>query len=182
MAVTRLKDGRWVVYYRINSGKIKKEYFGRGGRAKEKAFLRNDDLGYAPPLKKPETWVAHDSDYTHKVEDLLIREYGHKVRFEVRVAAGSIDALTPSEIIEIKVVKHWKHALGQVLCYGYCLPNRDLRIYLYGEVLKEHYEFICNVCRSFNVRVSFYGEMLESLPPTFSTLESSQSPAGAFRM
>jgi len=43
MAVTQLKDGRWVCYYRVN-GKIKKEYFGRGAQAKRDAYARHDAL------------------------------------------------------------------------------------------------------------------------------------------
>lgn len=47
MAVKKLKDGRWAVYYR-NDGKLKWEYFGRGPEAEEKARLRNQALGFGP--------------------------------------------------------------------------------------------------------------------------------------
>jgi len=56
MAVRQLKDGRWIVYYKVRdekTGKLKypREYFGRGPQAKAAAQKRNDELG----LKKPGT-------------------------------------------------------------------------------------------------------------------------------
>lgn len=49
MAVSQLKDGRWIVYYRNpdKPGSIKKEYFGRGLVAKANAIQRNESLGLA---------------------------------------------------------------------------------------------------------------------------------------
>lgn len=47
MAVTQLKDGRWVVYY-VNPSpppKLKKEYFGRGPTAQALAEKRDQELG-----------------------------------------------------------------------------------------------------------------------------------------
>lgn len=48
MAVTQLKDGRWVCYYRTpgpdGHSRIKKEYFGRGPQARAAAERRNDEL------------------------------------------------------------------------------------------------------------------------------------------
>ena len=49
MAVTQLKDGRWICYYRVSdpdTGKssIKREYFGRGTRAEQAAWRRNAEL------------------------------------------------------------------------------------------------------------------------------------------
>lgn len=47
MAVSRLPDGRWVVYYNDkSSGRRIKEYFGRGIDAEKAARQRNDALGY----------------------------------------------------------------------------------------------------------------------------------------
>ncbi len=50
MAVRQLKDGRWIVYYRLpeEPGKIRREYFGRGSEAKLNAVQRNEELGLAP--------------------------------------------------------------------------------------------------------------------------------------
>lgn len=46
MAVKKLKDGRWIVYYRIlgQKNKWKKEYFGRGLEAERKARDRHHEI------------------------------------------------------------------------------------------------------------------------------------------
>jgi integrase len=47
MAITQLKDGRWMVYYRdpsVHPRYIKREYFGRGHDAERKARARDDEL------------------------------------------------------------------------------------------------------------------------------------------
>lgn len=166
MAVTQLKDGRWVVYYRsYYADKIKKEYYGRGSNAKNKAFKRNADLGYSPPRKKKNK-KAYKPTRTNRIIDLITRKLGgQRIQFEVKTKAGDIDILTSTEIIEIKNLGEWKHALGQVLSYGFCMPDKKLRIYLYGEIDGEYHTFICNVCKQFNVEVSFYGELTSGLNP-----------------
>lgn len=58
MAITQLKDGRWVVYYRVKTeagkSRVKKEYFGRGATAAAKAKKRNAQLTLKKrrPVKK----------------------------------------------------------------------------------------------------------------------------------
>lgn len=47
MAIKRLKDGRWAVYYRRES-RLRWEYFGRGPKAEEAARARNRVLGLGP--------------------------------------------------------------------------------------------------------------------------------------
>ena len=49
MAVTQLKDGRWICYYLVEGPdgkktKYKREYFGRGKEAEEAALKRNAEL------------------------------------------------------------------------------------------------------------------------------------------
>jgi len=50
MAITQLKDGRWICYYRARDPKTgqakqRREYFGRGGDARSAAEKRNGELG-----------------------------------------------------------------------------------------------------------------------------------------
>ena len=46
MSVHQLEDKRWIVQYKDKeSGKLKREYFGRGSEAEKKAFERNEQLG-----------------------------------------------------------------------------------------------------------------------------------------
>jgi len=49
MAYTKLKDGRWICYYRVRGedgkSRVKKEYFGRGAEGQAKAKARDANLG-----------------------------------------------------------------------------------------------------------------------------------------
>lgn len=51
---------------------------------------------------------------------------------EVKVPSGRIDILTSNQIIEVKHIKKWNAALGQVITYGYHYPNHQKRIHLFG--------------------------------------------------
>ena len=55
-------------------------------------------------------------------------------KVEVSTKSGRIDILTPSEVIEVKQVTKYKHAIGQVTSYGYYYPRHQKRIHLYGQV------------------------------------------------
>jgi hypothetical protein len=52
---------------------------------------------------------------------------------EVSCKYGRVDLLTEHELVEVKGVVHWKHALGQVLVYRECFPMHKSRIHLYIE-------------------------------------------------
>jgi len=45
--------------------------------------------------------------------------------------SGIIDVLTDKKIIEIKVAYNWKHAIGQIQCYGCDYEDREKWIYLF---------------------------------------------------
>ncbi|MBE9018893.1 hypothetical protein C7Y66_10995 [Chroococcidiopsis sp. CCALA 051] len=51
---------------------------------------------------------------------------------EVTTPAGRIDLLTEAEIIEVKAIKDWKAALGQVLIYSAFYPQHQKRLHLFG--------------------------------------------------
>ena len=51
---------------------------------------------------------------------------------EVKVPSGRIDILTGNQIIEVKHVKNWKAALGQIITYGVYYPHHQKRIHLFG--------------------------------------------------
>jgi integrase len=56
MSVHQLKDGRWIVHYRIRDGKKlkpRREYFGRGSGAETKARERDADLAFMRHSKSP---------------------------------------------------------------------------------------------------------------------------------
>lgn len=111
--------------------------------------------------KQPEPPVRVES----RVRDALANKLGAAT--EVRCKYGMIDILSDTEIIEVKVYRHWKHALGQCVSYGLCFPGRSRRLHLYAESsdwesAKRRLETICEACSSFGVRVT-----LEALDPTY---------------
>ena len=90
-----------------------------------------------------------ESDYSKNLARTL---NGKK---EVHTIGGNIDILTNNEIIEVKEVKMWKHALGQVLVYGHYYPSHQKRIHLYGETQESFLEMINSHCAKFNVTVTW---------------------------
>ena len=51
MSVHQLKDGRWIIQYHKDY-KLKREYFGRGDEAKQKAITRNEEVGLNKNMTK----------------------------------------------------------------------------------------------------------------------------------
>lgn len=77
-------------------------------------------------------WVKVRSVNTieKSIRDCLHAELGGLV--EVVTPAGRIDLLTDTEIIEVKAVKDWKAALGQILVYSGFYPQHQKRLHLFG--------------------------------------------------
>lgn len=96
-----------------------------------------------------------------KPSELIIKERSiqkqlHKKlggEIEVETDAGCIDLLTDSMIIEIKDVSKWKHAIGQILCYGICYPNKEKWIYLFGDT--ENQIIINKACEKYDIKVLY---------------------------
>ena len=76
-------------------------------------------------------------------------------RTEVICATGKIDILTDTEIIEVKRWCHWKHALGQLLAYKACYPNRNMRAHFFSKRTKI-YNFVVNFLTHYGIRVTEY--------------------------
>lgn len=74
---------------------------------------------------------------------------------EIITLAGNIDLLTDIEIIEVKNVKSWKHALGQILIYSVYYPNHQKRIHLFGECQVSYLNFIEEHCEKYNIKVTW---------------------------
>lgn len=51
---------------------------------------------------------------------------------EIHCPAGRIDLMTTESMIEVKQIKMWKAALGQVVCYKVYYPNHRAELYLFG--------------------------------------------------
>ncbi len=74
---------------------------------------------------------------------------------EVSTPSGRIDILTPTEVIEVKSVRQYKHAIGQVISYSCYHPERDRRIHLFGKVSAKHRQSIVRECRAEKIEVTF---------------------------
>ena len=73
---------------------------------------------------------------------------------EVETPVGRIDLLTHDELIEVKQVKDWKGAIGQLLTYGYYYPDHALRLHLYGKCHSDTYDLIEMHCSRLGIRVT----------------------------
>jgi hypothetical protein len=85
--------------------------------------------------------------------DLLAKQLNGQT--EVRCAGGRIDVLTATEIIEVKAIKQWKQALGQVMVYGLDYPSHRKRLHLFGTDLSSNaMAVLLKSCRAYNIRVT----------------------------
>lgn len=71
---------------------------------------------------------------------------------EVKTRNGYIDLLTDTEIIEIKIGKNWKAAIGQILVYALDYPKHIKRLHLFKIKNDEN---INNICKLHNIKVSY---------------------------
>lgn len=76
-------------------------------------------------------------------------------QIEVSTASGRIDILTPSQVIEVKQVRRYKHAMGQVTSYNYYYPRHAKRIHLYGKVSLKQRKLIIQECSQVKILVTF---------------------------
>ena len=74
---------------------------------------------------------------------------------EVLCRFGAIDVLTKDQIIEVKSIDLWKHAIGQILVYGSEYPNLQKRIHLFGIASNQLKQDIVEVCLALGVLASF---------------------------
>jgi hypothetical protein len=90
------------------------------------------------------------------VQKRLAKTLG-KVQREVPTLAGNIDLLTNRELIEVKSVKSWKCAVGQVIIYGQSYPNHQKRIHLFGEASRDFLSMIRSYCAPLDIDVTWEG-------------------------
>lgn len=96
------------------------------------------------------------------VSTIMYSEEWYKLRLqsslggeaEVATQAGNIDLLTESELIEIKHIKQWKAAIGQLLIYGFYYPTHTLRLHLFGECKDSTFSFIQGHCTRLGIQVT----------------------------
>ena len=74
---------------------------------------------------------------------------------EVPTLSGRIDILTPSQVIEVKNVRQYKHAIGQVVSYSHYYPKHERCVYLFGKVSDKQRRLIIKECNTAKVKVMF---------------------------
>jgi hypothetical protein len=112
---------------------------------------QNRTSNSAPDLQRKTSSKPKNEAY---YRDKLARKLRGKT--EVRTPAGDrIDILTSSEIIEVKQVKAWKSALGQIMIYGDSYPSHQKRIHLFGDKSSVNFRHVENSCKRRNVVVSW---------------------------
>jgi hypothetical protein len=78
-----------------------------------------------------------------------------KGKIEIKTLAGVIDILTQTEIIEVKSIREWKSALGQILVYGDYYPSHQKRIHLFGKTEKSFLNIVRQHCEKRGVKVTW---------------------------
>jgi hypothetical protein len=93
----------------------------------------------------------------HSIRDRLSILLNGKI--EVETEFGIADIVTDKEVIEVKRLYNWKHALGQVLSYASdpFLSDRKMRIHLFDDVQASPVEIhrIESVCCKYGCSVTF---------------------------
>ena len=123
------------------------------------AVTKLDELGLLPAWCK----IQRKNQPEKIVRDRLHAELGGKV--EAYTRWGLIDLLTATELIEVKIVSHWKDAIGHLIAKGRKYPKHQKRLHLFGyeEPCLEHIEDVCQDCE---IRVTFEQvKKLEKLAP-----------------
>ena len=118
------------------------------------AVTKLDELGLLPDWCK----IQRKNQPEKIVRDRLHAQLGGKV--EAYTRWGLIDLLTATELIEVKIVSHWKDAIGHLIAKARKYPKHQKRLHLFGyeEPCLEHIEDVCQDC---NIRVTF--EQVERL-------------------
>ena len=118
------------------------------------AVTKLDELALLPDWCK----IQRKNQPEKIVRDRLHAQLGGKV--EAYTRWGLIDLLTATELIEVKIVSHWKDAIGHLIAKSRKYPKHQKRLHLFGyeEPCLEHIEDVCQDC---NIRVTF--EQVERL-------------------
>lgn len=75
--------------------------------------------------------LAQDEKITEKmIQEKIQKMFGGKR--EVHTPVGFIDLVTDDMIVECKIAKEFKHAIGQIISYHKFFSNHEKAIYLFG--------------------------------------------------
>jgi len=74
--------------------------------------------------------VVHEKEIQQRMQKMFGGER------EVHTPVGFIDLLTDTQLFESKRATQWKHAVGQLLSYSKFFPDRELVLYVFGDLPK----------------------------------------------
>jgi hypothetical protein len=77
---------------------------------------------------------------------------------EVETKFGRVDILSPKEIIEVKALPNYKHAIGQIIVYSNCFPSHLRKLVLFYNVDDDddnYKQLIRDVCISLDIVCDF---------------------------
>jgi len=121
---------------------------------------RKDLREFLTESVSPTDQIGKNGDWTGEVKeqsyyrDKLARKLRGKTEIKTP-DGGRIDILTSSEIIEVKHLKYWRSALGQIISYGYSYPRYQKRIHLFGDKSCIDFRAVEDICRAQGVKVSW---------------------------
>jgi hypothetical protein len=75
---------------------------------------------------------------------------------EVETSCGYIDILTDTQIVEIKHISDYKHALGQILMYAEEYPLHKKVIYLFGKNDNVDVDMVKKIYAKYNIELVVY--------------------------
>ena len=123
----------------------------------ERAKAQDPDIQaeYNQELSTLKEDPANIDQKEHAIRDALAARLGGTI--EVEAAHGLIDVLTSTEVIEVKYVKKYLHAIGQVLGYSESFPEKTRCIHLFGseeELSPELLARVTSLCDKHNIIVT----------------------------
>lgn len=88
-------------------------------------------------------------------EQRCVNNFKHLGKSEVETPLGYIDLLTTDYIVEFKIYKNAKDALGQILCYSNFHPRKKKLVVLFGKGLAtwKAFSIFERVCALYDVEV-----------------------------
>jgi hypothetical protein len=92
--------------------------------------------------------VVHEKEIQQRLKKMFGGER------EVHTPVGFIDLLTDTQLYESKRAAQWKGAIGQLLSYSKFYPDRELVLYLFGDLpgnLKDCYE----LCKLHKIKLMY---------------------------
>ena len=105
-------------------------------------------------LKMHGCYIRNDPDVKeYNVQIKVERETGGK---PAKCPIGFADIVSDTEIIEIKVWKRYREAIGQLLTYSVFFPNKQKRLHFFGHKPDdETLEAINEICVKYNISLTY---------------------------